>query len=37
MRVPILIDDYNHNINSVDIVSQIREGFSVYQPLEVKW
>ena len=37
MRVPIPIDDYNHSMNSVDMASQIRGEFSVYQPSEVKW
>ena len=37
LRVPIPIDDYNHGMNGVDMASQIRGGFSVHQPLEVKW
>lgn len=37
LKVPIPIDDYNHGMNGVDTASQIRGGFSVHRPTEVKW
>ena len=37
LEIPIPIDDYNHGMNGVDTASQIQRGFSIHQPLEVKW
>lgn len=37
LRIPKAINDYNHAMNGVDTVSQLRGGFSVHQPSENTW
>ena len=31
LRIPVFIDDYNHNIGGVDIANQLREAYETYR------
>jgi Transposase IS4 len=37
LEIPVPIDDYNHGMCGVDIVNQLRKGFSCARPFEARW
>lgn len=37
LRIPVFIDDYNHNIGGVDIANQLREAYETHRATRRNW